>query len=175
MTARRGWPQRMLSDNGTNFVSAARELRDLVSALDHDKIQRMTSNKGLSWKWNPPAAPHFGGVFESMIKSAKRATFAVLGDAQVNDEELETIFIGVESLFNSYLKWYFRNHSLQVGDVVIVIDPGTVRRLWNVGRIEQTYPGPDGLVRVVSVRVNGKTLKRPMTRLSPLEIRETED
>ena len=60
----------------------------------------MTSNKGVSWKWNPPAAPHFGGVFESMIKSAKRAIFAVLGDAEVNDEELETIFIRVESLLN---------------------------------------------------------------------------
>ena len=101
MTARRGWPQQMLSDNGTNFVSASRELRDLVSAIDQDKLQRMTSNKGVSWKWNPPAAPHFGGVFESMIKSSKRAIFAVLGDAEVNDEELETTFIGVESLLNS--------------------------------------------------------------------------
>ena len=57
----------------------------------------------------------------------------------------------------SRAKWYFRNHNLRVGDVVIVIYPGTVRRLWNVGRIEQTYPGPDGLVRVVNARVNGKT------------------
>ena len=47
MTARRGWPQQMLSDNGTNFESASRELRDLVSAIDQD-------NKGVSWKWNPP-------------------------------------------------------------------------------------------------------------------------
>ena len=71
MTARRGWPQQMLSDNGTNFVSASRELRDLVSAIDQDKIQQMTFNKRMSWKWNPPAAPHFGGVFESTIKSAE--------------------------------------------------------------------------------------------------------
>ena len=35
-----------------------------------------------------------------MIKSAKQTIFAVLGDAEVNDEELETIFIGVESLLN---------------------------------------------------------------------------
>ena len=56
-------------------------------------------------------------------------------------------------------KWYFCNDNLRVGDVVVVIDPGTVRRQWKVGRIEQTYPGPDGLVRVVDVRVNGKTLK----------------
>ena len=38
----------------------------------------------------------------------------------------------------------------------------------------QTYLGPDGLVRVVDVRVNGKTLKRPITRISPLEIWDTE-
>ena len=60
----------------------------------------MTSNKGVSWKWNPPAAPHFGVVFESMIKLGKRAIFAVLSDAEVNYEELKTIFIGVESLLN---------------------------------------------------------------------------
>ena len=69
--------------------------------MDQDKIQRMTYSKGVRWKWNLPAAPHFGGVFESMIKSAKRAIFAVVGDAEVNNEELETIFIGVESLLNS--------------------------------------------------------------------------
>ena len=185
---------------GRTFESASRELQDLVSAMDQDKIKRMTSNKGVTWKRNPPAAPHFGGVFESIIKSAKCAIFAVLGDAEVNDEQLETIFIGVESLLNSryltavnddrvltlnhflegvdtmpfnprkrwrrvqeltrhvwhwwmkeYLpqigsrpKWYFPTDNLRVGDVVVVIDPGTVSRQWNVGRIVQTYLGPDG-------------------------------
>ena len=33
-----------------------------------------------------------------MIKSAKSAIFAVLGEAQVNDEEVQTIFIAVKSL-----------------------------------------------------------------------------
>ena len=71
-------------------------------------------------------------------------------------------------------KWYFPTDNLCVGDVVVVTDPGTARRQWNVGRIVQTYPSPDSLVRVVDVRVNGKTLKRPTTRISPLEIRDTE-
>ena len=70
-------------------------------------------------------------------------------------------------------KWYFRNDNLLVGDVV-VIDSGIVRRQWNVWRMEQTYLGPVGLVRVVDVRVNGEALKRPITRISPLEIRVTE-
>ena len=36
-----------------------------------------------------------------MIKAAKRAIFAILSNADVNDEELMTAFIGAESLINS--------------------------------------------------------------------------
>ena len=61
----------------------------------------MTSNNGIRWHWNPPLAPHFGSVFERMIKSAKRAINAILGHADVKDEELLTVFTGVESLLNS--------------------------------------------------------------------------
>ena len=49
MAARRGWPTKMLSDNGTNFVGAEKEIRDLVRQLDHDQLQRMTSNHGVTW------------------------------------------------------------------------------------------------------------------------------
>ena len=36
-----------------------------------------------------------------MIKSAKRAIYAILKEADVNDEELQTVVTGVESLLNS--------------------------------------------------------------------------
>lgn len=97
MVARKGWPTNMLSDNG----GAEKEVRNLVSQLDQHQLQRMTSNRGVNWHWNPPLAPHFGGVFESMIKSAKRAISAILKDADINDEELQTTFVGVECLMNS--------------------------------------------------------------------------
>ena len=45
-------------------------------------------------------APHFGRVFERMIRSVKRAVNAVLGNSDVTDGELQTIFTGVESLIN---------------------------------------------------------------------------
>lgn len=93
----------MLSDNGSNFVGAKKEIRELVGELDHDQVQHMTSNEGVHWYWNPPSAPHFGGVFEAMIKSSKRAIYAILKDADITDEELQTMFIGVESLMNSRL------------------------------------------------------------------------
>ena len=92
---------KMLSDNGANFVGAEKEIRELVGELDHDQVQPMTSNQGVTWHWNPPSAPHFGGVFEAMIKSSKRAIYAILKGADVTDEELQTTFIGVESLMNS--------------------------------------------------------------------------
>ena len=76
MANRRGLPQEMLSDNGGNFVKANTELRQLVEVLDQDRIRATTANKGVTWHYNPPAAPHFGGVHESMIKAAKRAVHA---------------------------------------------------------------------------------------------------
>ena len=101
MVARRGWPRDMLSNNGTNFIGRSKEINQLVKQMDQDKIQRMMSNKGINWHWNPPAAPHFGGVFERMIRSVKQAVNAVLGNADVSNEELQTTFTGVESLMNS--------------------------------------------------------------------------
>ena len=71
---------------------------------------------------------------------------------------------------SSRRRWFSPAVDLKVGAVVMVIDPNTARREWTVGRIECTYPGRDDLVRVVDVRVGDKVLKRPISRISPLEI-----
>lgn len=102
MVSRRGTPAYVLSDNGTNFVGAERELRELVEAFDQEKIiHKTTQGYNIEWKFNPPSAPHFGGVFESMIKSAKKAIKAILGNADISDEELHTAICGAERLLNS--------------------------------------------------------------------------
>lgn len=101
MTSRRGLPEEMYSDNATNFRAADKELNMLVLQLDQEKIKESISNKGVVWHFNPPLAPHFGGAHESMIKSAKRAIHAILGNADISDEELLTAIIGAEALINS--------------------------------------------------------------------------
>ena len=53
-TSRRGMPKEMISDNGTNFVGAVNELKDLMGQLDKDKIQGTTAQKGVKWTFNPP-------------------------------------------------------------------------------------------------------------------------
>ena len=71
MINRRGVPEEIISDNGTNFVAANKELCELI--CKDQKFQANTTSKGIKWTFNPPYAPHFGGVFEIMIESAKRA------------------------------------------------------------------------------------------------------
>ena len=101
MMNRRGIPDEIISDNGTNFVGANNELQELLSNVDEEKIKRLTSDKGINWEFNPPQGAHFGGVYEIMIKAAKRAVYAILSNADINDEELMTAFTGAEALINS--------------------------------------------------------------------------
>ena len=101
MVSRRGLPEEILSDNGTNFKGADRELKSLILQLDETRIQESVANKSIKWTFNPPIAPHFGGVHETLINSTKKAISAILGNADINDEELTKAIIGAESLINS--------------------------------------------------------------------------
>ena len=69
MANRRGLPEEMLSDNGKNFVATDRELCEMTNKMV--KLMSQMTSKGIKWNFNPPYAPHFGGVFETMIKAAK--------------------------------------------------------------------------------------------------------
>ena len=101
MACRRGVPQELFSDNGTYFKGADAERKSLVKELHENKIKQSITNKGITWNFNPPLAPHFSGVHQTMIKSAKKAIKAILGKADINDEELTTAMIGAEGLINS--------------------------------------------------------------------------
>ena len=50
-------------------VAANKELCELI--CKDQKVQANTTSKDIKWILNPPYAPHFGGVFEIMIKYAK--------------------------------------------------------------------------------------------------------
>ncbi|XP_046567596.1 uncharacterized protein LOC124275936 [Haliotis rubra] len=243
MTSRRGLPSEVISDNGTNFVGAANEMKQLVSKLDSDKVKYSLANRGVRWFLILPRLLILG-VFESMIKSAKRAIFAILGSGDITDEELITAFVAAEGLINSrpltyqsahpgddvpltpnhFLhgqcggifapdsvdttsfsprkrwrrvqelvrhvwrrwmkewlpslqcrrKWFTPSRDLRVNDVVLLISPDAPRGTWNLGIIVKTYPGSDGHVRVVDIKLKRKILTRPVSKVCPLEV-ATED
>lgn len=61
MTARRGWPKMMVSDNGSNFVAADRNSGTHNGTGSRRDLEN-NCYKGVEWYWNPPAALHFGDV-----------------------------------------------------------------------------------------------------------------
>ncbi|XP_071579211.1 uncharacterized protein [Temnothorax nylanderi] len=73
-TARRGICSQMFSDNGTNFVGTARELKEIYAFLEKEKdeIQTNLTQQKIAWSFIPSRALHFGGLWEAAVKIAKR-------------------------------------------------------------------------------------------------------
>ncbi|XP_029341390.1 uncharacterized protein LOC115033257 [Acyrthosiphon pisum] len=94
--SRRGKPSTMWSDNGTNFVGAERELSECLL-----NVAKNLANEGVTWHFNPPSAPHFGGLWESGVKSAKYHLLRVLKESSLTYSELETLLCQVEACLNS--------------------------------------------------------------------------
>ena len=68
---------------------------------------------------------------------------------------------------------------IATGDVVIVHNESLPRGLWKLGRVQEVFPGADGLPRSALVRVASRNkqhtlLKRPVQLLYPLEISQPE-
>ena len=99
--ARRGKPKEILSDNGTNFIGANRELRKALQDLNQSKIQTLMSNCGIVWKFNPPVNPWMGGSWEYLIKLSKRVLETVTSDKPYHEELLITILSEIECILNS--------------------------------------------------------------------------
>ena len=71
-TARRNKPAIILSNNGTNFVGAAKEMRDCINAWNQPDIETSLAQKDIKWKFNPPGAPHYGGIWERLVRICKK-------------------------------------------------------------------------------------------------------
>lgn len=239
--ARRGLPSTIHSDNGTNFVGASRNIKELYSFLHRHSSEfvKHLSSKGVTWKFIPPRAPNFGGLWEAGVKSVKSLLVNSTGKQPLTFEELATILARIEGLLNSrplcplrddadefqfltpghflkgdslsslptdptttapfsltsrwrlvqqhtayiwsrwnrdYLhqlqrrtKWTKRHPNLQAGDLVIVVEERGPIGVWPVARVEETHPGRDGVVRVVSIRTpSARIFKRPVSSLVPL-------
>ncbi|XP_076220952.1 uncharacterized protein LOC116434377 [Nomia melanderi] len=103
--ARRGFCVSLHSDNGTNFVGASNELkehRELLRSDDHhQKVKTFLAERSIDWKFIPPRAPHFGGLWEAAVKSFKHHLIRVVGTDLFTYEEFNTLIIQIESILNS--------------------------------------------------------------------------
>ncbi|XP_021964112.2 uncharacterized protein LOC110859463 [Folsomia candida] len=103
--ARRGKPADIYSDNGTNFVGAEKQLKEFIklskSNEHNQKVFNTLSEEGITWHFNPPAAPHFGGLWESGVKSTKFHLKRIMGLQRLTFEELSTLTCQIEAVLNS--------------------------------------------------------------------------
>ena len=103
--ARRGKPSLIWSDHGTNFVGANRELKEFVEFLEHQKTQgvisEFCSTHNIQWRFIPERAPHFGGLWESAVRSMKAHLKRVVADTKLTFEEFMTVLTQIEACLNS--------------------------------------------------------------------------
>ena len=100
--ARRGLPATFYSDNGTNFVGASNEIKSFVKTLSEtDLIESYLTERSCQWKFNPPSSPHFGGAWERLVPSCKKAMFAILSSRRLTEETLSTTICLVEQVLNA--------------------------------------------------------------------------
>ncbi|XP_076279059.1 uncharacterized protein LOC143208473 [Lasioglossum baleicum] len=101
LAARRGTPTIVYSDNGTNFKGASREIKEAIAKIDKEKQQEYALARKIKWVFNPPDAPHMGGVWERLIRSVKTALHVVLREQAPTEETLHTLLTEIEHTVNS--------------------------------------------------------------------------
>ena len=101
--SRRGHCSTLHSDQGTNFVGADSELtRMFQGAIEwSNTVQIKLSGLGTEWIFNPPGAPHFGGLWESAVKSIKYHLRRMIGEQTLTFIEYSTLLCRIESILNS--------------------------------------------------------------------------
>ena len=138
--ARRGLPLEIHSDNGTNFVGARNDLKELYRFLSTDTtstaIHSYLLNNRVIWHCIPERAPHFGGLWEAAVKSTKFHLRRIIGIQRLDFEEFCTITVQIESCLNSRPLCSISSHS---PDGMMLLTPGH----FLVGRPLQAYPETD--------------------------------
>lgn len=242
--SRRGVPEEIYSDNGSNFIGAKSELKELSELFKKQQTEKQIfvfcQPKQIKWKTIPPSAPHFGGIWEAGVKSVKTILKKILKPATLTIIEFGTLLCQIEAILNSrplyalsddphdmepltpghlminrpltsipepscegitlnrlshwqyvqtlretfwrqwsreYLmelqrreKWTRKLQNVQPGTLVLVKEDNLPPQVWRLGKVEKTYPGDDGFVRVVDIRTQLGNIRRPIHKLAPLPV-----
>jgi hypothetical protein len=103
-TSRRGLSHTIMSDNGKNFVGANSELKEVAKLLETNSMKSELSTfcqtKSINWQFIPVSAPHFGGLWESGVRSLKYHLKRVAGKSFLVFLET-TLLAKIEAILNS--------------------------------------------------------------------------
>ena len=104
--SRRNCPRTIQCDNGLNFVGARNELYNLYKFLAEEVkdslICQFLLRNQIQWLHIPAHSPHFGGLWESAVRSMKKHLRRIMGSLLFTFEELTTISGQLEACLNSW-------------------------------------------------------------------------
>ena len=87
----RGYPAKLLLDNGTQLKAANEELQKVLKTWDWDELNAFGSTKGMQWEFIPADAPWQNGISEALVKSVKKAMSIAIGENTLTFSELQTV------------------------------------------------------------------------------------
>ncbi|KAL0832416.1 hypothetical protein ABMA28_000653 [Loxostege sticticalis] len=100
--SRRGKPINIYSDNGLNFVGACNELKRFFrNQTTINTVADAMTSEDITFHFAPAYAPHFGGLYESAVKSAKHHLKRIAFRSHLTFEELCTLLTQIEAILNS--------------------------------------------------------------------------
>lgn len=98
--AGRATPAEILSDQGTNFRGAERELKEVFAVMVSELQERLAKYQ-FKFQFNPPVAPHYRGAWEHNLQLVKKALQVVVGTQSFHEDVLLTFLIEVEGILNA--------------------------------------------------------------------------
>lgn len=102
--ARRGICSNMYSDCGTNFKGATTELNKDSKHISSEwsaEVSASLAAQNTKWHFNPPTAPHFGGLWEAGVKSIKHHLKRTVGTSRLTFGEYAILLAQIEACLNS--------------------------------------------------------------------------
>ena len=88
----------------SNFVGAKSELKALGDLSDHvtqGVVPKFCSLHHIQWQYIPERSPHFGGIWESAVKSVKTHLRRMVSPVRLTFEEFTTVLTQIEACLNS--------------------------------------------------------------------------
>ena len=97
--ALRGNVSQLQSDQGTNFVGARNEFKELMKEIEQERVKEL----GCSFVMNPPASSHMGGVWERQIRTVRSVLTSILDQSarRLDSSSLRTFLDEVMAIVNS--------------------------------------------------------------------------
>ncbi|GFW24684.1 integrase catalytic domain-containing protein [Trichonephila clavipes] len=226
------------------FKRANAELKRLYKLVINPdpELAGFLVDENINWKFLPPRAPNFGGLWEAGVKSFKFHFKREAGNSRFTYEEFLTIMTQIEGILNSrpltplstdiddlsvltpahfligrpitsinepniihietnrlniyqrltkivqsiwkrwsnnYLsnlqqrsKWKFEKDNARVGDLVLIKEDNLAVNKWLMGRLIEVFPGKDNRIRVVTIKTQHGVVKRPISKICILPMRE---